>query len=57
MIVIGGFLMAAGQLTLAFSESLPMAIAARAVLGVGDAFTFISVLRLVPHWFDERRIP
>ncbi len=57
MIVIGGFLMAAGQLTLAFSESLPMAIGARAVLGVGDAFTFISVLRLVPHWFDERRIP
>ena len=57
MIVVGGMLMAAGQLTLAFSESLPAAIAARAVLGIGDAFTFISVLRLVPHWFDERRIP
>ncbi len=57
MIVGGGLLMAVGQATLAFSESLPAAIAARAVLGLGDAFTFISVLRLVPHWFSERQIP
>ncbi|MEZ0338791.1 nitrate/nitrite transporter [Mycobacterium sp. pV006] len=57
MIVSGATLMAAGQLTLAFTESLPAAIAARAVVGLGDAFTFISVLRLVPHWFTPRRIP
>ena len=57
LIAAGGLLMAAGQLILAFSESLPAAIAARAVLGLGDAFTFISVLRLVPHWFNERQIP
>ena len=57
LIIAGGLLMAVGQLTLAFSVSLPAAIAARAVLGLGDAFTFISVLRLVPHWFDERQIP
>ncbi|AQA04352.1 MFS transporter [Mycobacterium sp. MS1601] len=57
MIVAGGSLMAAGQLTLAFTESLPLAVAARAIVGLGDAFTFISVLRLVPFWFTERRIP
>lgn len=57
MIVAGGLLMAGGQFTLAFSESLPTAIGARAVLGLGDAFTFISVLRLVPYWFSERQIP
>lgn len=57
MIATGGALMAAGQLTLAFSESLPAAIGARAILGLGDAFTFISVLRLVPYWFTERQIP
>jgi sugar phosphate permease len=57
MIVAGGSLMAVGQLTLAFTESLPVAIGARAVLGLGDAFTFISVLRLVPHWFSQREIP
>lgn len=57
LIVCGAALMASGQLALAFCESLPAAIAARAVLGLGDALTFISVLRLVPHWFSPRRIP
>jgi sugar phosphate permease len=57
MIALGGSLMAAGQVALAFTESLPWAVAARAVLGLGDAFTFISVLRLVPAWFPDRRIP
>ena len=27
------------------------------MVGLGDAFTFISVLRLVPHWFKPRQIP
>ncbi len=42
---------------LAFTESLPVAIAARAVVGLGDAVTFISVVRLVPHWFVPHRVP
>lgn len=53
----GATLMASGQLVMALSESLPLAIAARAVVGLGDAFTFISVLRLVPHWFSPKRVP
>lgn len=57
LIVSGTALMATGQLTLAFTESLPVAIAARAVVGLGDAMTFISVLRLVPHWFTPRQVP
>ena len=57
LIVAGAGLMAAGQLVLAFTESLPAAIGARAVVGLGDAFTFISVLRLVPHWFTPRQVP
>src|ERR1700682_3837607 len=57
LIVTGAGLMACGQLTLAFTESLPAAIAARAVVGLGDALTFISVLRLVPHWFPPRQVP
>jgi MFS family permease len=43
LILSGAALMASGQLALAFTESLPTAIAARAVVGLGDAFTFISV--------------
>src|ERR1700682_5519888 len=57
LILSGAGLMASGQLTLAFTESLPVAIAARAVVGLGDALTFISVLRLVPHWFPPRQVP
>ncbi|MGB2922311.1 MAG: MFS transporter [Mycobacterium sp.] len=57
LLVAGAALMASGQLVLAFTESLPTAIAARAVVGLGDAVTFISVLRLVPHWFSPRQVP
>jgi MFS family permease len=57
LILSGATIMAVGQLTLAFTESLPTAIAARAVVGLGDAVTFISVLRLVPHWFAPNRVP
>ena len=57
LIVSGGAVMASGQLLLAFTESLPAAVAARAVVGLGDAVTFISVLRLVPHWFSPRQVP
>ncbi|CAN5577162.1 MFS transporter [soil metagenome] len=57
MIVAGGSLMAAGQLTMALTESLPSAVVARAIVGLGDAFTFISVLRLVPYWFTQRQMP
>jgi len=57
MILTGGALMVAGQLTLAFTTTLPVAVAARAVVGLGDAFTFISVLRLVPQWFPDRQVP
>ena len=45
LILSGAAVMATGQLVLAFTESLPLAVAARALLGLGDAVTFISVLR------------
>ncbi|OKH63951.1 MFS transporter [Mycobacterium sp. SWH-M1] len=57
LILAGATLMATGQLVLAVTTSLPLAIAARAVVGLGDAMTFISVLRLVPRWFPARQVP
>src|SRR6188472_3337350 len=57
LILSGAAVMASGQLVFAFTESLPTAVAARAVVGLGDAVTFISVLRLVPHWFSPRQVP
>lgn len=57
MIGIGALIMTSAQLTLAFTESLPVAIGARIAVGAGDALTFISVLRLVPQWFPPRQVP
>jgi nitrate/nitrite transporter NarK len=57
MIVTGGFLMVVGQLTMAYTTTLSTAIAIRALIGLGDAFTFISVLRLVPNWFKPQQVP
>jgi MFS family permease len=55
LIVIGSLVMASAQAMFAVAASLPLAFAARVVLGVGDALTFISVMRLVPAWFPPHR--
>ncbi|MDV2478271.1 MFS transporter [Rhodococcus zopfii] len=57
MIATGAAIMAVAQLVLATTESLPLAYTARVFVGAGDALTFISVLRLVPVWFEPRRVP
>jgi MFS family permease len=57
MIVAGAVTMAAGQLVLALATDVPTAIAARVLVGAGDAMTFISVLRVVSLWFPGRTVP
>ncbi|MEF9905005.1 MFS transporter [Streptomyces sp. P9-A2] len=54
---IGVVLFTLGQLGFALSPSYGMALASRALLGCGDAMTFISVLRLGSRWFPARRGP
>ncbi|MEU0654006.1 MFS transporter [Streptomyces albogriseolus] len=54
---LGAMLFTLGQLGFALSPSYGMALAARALLGCGDAMTFISVLRLGSRWFPARRGP
>lgn len=56
LIAMGAFLMAAGQLLLAVSETVPLAVGGRVLVGAGDAMTFISVLRLVNAWLPPRRV-
>ncbi|WP_447925513.1 MFS transporter [Georgenia muralis] len=53
----GALLLAAGQVMLAVVDTLPLALAARVLVGAGDATAFVSVLRLVPAWFPARRVP
>ena len=57
LIVIGAVLMALGQLQLALAGTVPEAVLGRVLVGVGDAMTFVSVLRLVTAWFPPRRVP
>ncbi|MER7764051.1 MFS transporter [Streptomyces sp. NPDC097619] len=57
VLTLGAVLFTAGQLGFALSPSYGMALAARALLGCGDAMTFISVLRLGTRWFPVRQAP
>ncbi|MCP9987388.1 MULTISPECIES: MFS transporter [Streptomyces] len=57
VLTLGIVLFTAGQLGFALSPSYGTALAARALLGCGDAMTFISVLRLGSRWFPARRGP
>jgi MFS family permease len=57
VMLVGTTMMALGQAGFALAESYPIALAARVLVGVGDAMTFICVLRLVSRWFPPRRVP
>jgi MFS family permease len=54
LIAAGAAVMGAGQLVLAESHSVGLAVLGRVLVGAGDAMTFTSVLRLVPAWFPPR---
>ena len=53
----GAVLMAGGQLLLATAHGVGLAVAARVLVGAGDAMTFISALRLVAVWFPPASVP
>ncbi|MFD7226001.1 nitrate/nitrite transporter [Streptomyces sp. NPDC059892] len=57
VLTIGVVLFTLGQLGFALSPSYGTAVVSRALLGCGDAMTFISVLRLGTRWFPARRGP
>jgi nitrate/nitrite transporter NarK len=53
----GAVVLTLAQTGFAFAETYPAALVARLFVGMGDAMTFICVLRLVNTWFGARRIP
>lgn len=57
LITLGACLMLAGQATLAIAPNLGVAIVARALVGAGDAMTFISAIRLLSSWFGGKSLP
>jgi MFS family permease len=46
-----------GQAAFAFADSYALGLLARVLVGMGDAMTFICLLRIVAAWFSPRRIP
>ncbi|SPT58878.1 MFS transporter [Actinomadura madurae] len=57
MVAGGALLMAGGQALMAVSTDIGTAVAARVMVGAGDAMTFISVLGIVATWFPGRYVP
>ncbi|WJY68472.1 MFS transporter [Corynebacterium auris] len=57
LLVAGALVMAAGQVLLGLTESYPVAIAARVLIGAGDSTAFLSALRVLPFWFPLRHTP
>ena len=56
-LVANGVLLACGQILLANATSMPVAAAARVLVGTGDAIVFAATLALIPRWFSPRRVP
>jgi MFS family permease len=57
LLVVASLLMGTAQLLFGLVHSYPLALLARAVLGCGDAMTFVSVLRYTANHFEPRRFP
>ncbi len=57
ILLLGILLFTAGQFGFALASGYGTALAFRALLGCGDAMTFIAVLRLGARWFPARRGP
>lgn len=55
LLIIGAIIMAIGQAIVGFSEQIAPAIVGRMLVGLGDAFIFISLVRLVNGWYQGKR--
>lgn len=57
LLITASLLLFAAQTAFSMVNSYPAALAARALLGIGDALVFISVLRVLMLWFPPLRQP
>jgi len=49
---VGAAIMALGQIIVAFAPTLEYAVLGRMLVGMGDSFTFISMIRMVNGWYS-----
>lgn len=52
LLIAGALFMGSGQLVVAVAPNLQVAILGRILVGIGDACTFISMIRLVNVWYS-----
>jgi len=57
LISFGALAMTVGQFVVASANSISVAYAGRVLVGLGDAFTFISLVRLIVAWNDAKTVP
>ncbi|MCW2838544.1 MAG: transporter [Aeromicrobium sp.] len=57
VLIAGAVTLTLAQAGFAFADTYALALGARFFVGMGDAMTFICVLRLVNTWFSPGRIP
>ncbi|MSZ76668.1 MAG: MFS transporter [Actinobacteria bacterium] len=57
VLLTGVLLLTAAQSAFALADSYGLALVARLFVGMGDAMTFLSVVRLLTAWFPVGRIP
>jgi len=54
-LALGLIAMAIGETAFGLASAAPLALGGRALVGVGDAFMFLSVLRIAQDWFPAHR--
>ncbi|HEX5406832.1 MAG TPA: MFS transporter [Pseudonocardiaceae bacterium] len=57
VLVAAALLLGAGEVCFGLAHSYPLALLARGILGLGDAMTWVSVLRVVAGQFPARSYP
>jgi len=55
LIIFGSLMTGIGNLIVAAAEQLPMAVLGRMIVGFGDAFVFISMIRLINGWVSNAK--
>ncbi len=54
-LALGLGIIAVGEVAFGLATAAPLALGGRALVGVGDAFMFLSVLRIAQSWFPTHR--
>jgi MFS family permease len=52
LLIVGALIMSLGSFTVAIAPNLGTAVLGRMLVGMGDSFTFISMIRMVNGWYQ-----